>query len=140
MRYQEVTPGRTLLVELEYDESFLSEVAAFVESASLESAWILGSGALRAAELAFYDQDDFTAESVMFDEPLEMPLFTGTVTTAGETPDVSVQAVLARTSGQALAGRIEDATVFGGEALVWGFQESLDRKPDDETGMERLSL
>lgn len=140
MRFQEVTPERTLLVDLEYDESLAGELSAATESAGLESAWVLGSGGLRAAELAFYDQDEFTRETVAFEEPLELPVFTGTITTTGDTPAVQVQGVLARPSGQALAGRIETATVFGGNALLWGFDESLERDPDPATGLDRFVL
>ncbi|MFW5919412.1 MAG: PPC domain-containing DNA-binding protein [Halanaeroarchaeum sp.] len=140
MHAQEVTPEHTLLVELEYDESLSSELAAIAESTDLESAWVLGTGALREAELAVYDQDEFATESVTVDEPLELPIFTGTITTTAETPDVQVQGVLARPSGQALAGRIESATVFSGTVLVWGFSESLPKERDPATGMDRFSV
>jgi predicted DNA-binding protein with PD1-like motif len=140
MHAQEVTPERTLLVDLEYDESLSSELAAVAESADLESAWVLGTGAVREAQVAVYDQNEFTAESVAFDEPLELPVFTGPITTTDESPASQVQGVLARPSGQALAGRIESATVFGGTAIVWGLAESLSRDPDPATGVDRLSL
>jgi hypothetical protein len=136
MRFQEVSPDRTLLVDLAYDEPLHAELAALVEAADLESAWILGSGAVREAELASYDQDDFEFEAVRFDEPLELPVFAGTVTAEA----VQVRAVLSRPSGQALAGRLDSATVFGGEALVWGFEEPLEREPDEATGLDRLAL
>ncbi|MFB6110777.1 MAG: PPC domain-containing DNA-binding protein [Halodesulfurarchaeum sp.] len=136
MRFQEVSPDRTLLVELAFDEPLLAELAALVEAADLESAWVLGSGAVREAALASYDQDDFAVESVHFAEPLEMPAFTGTVTAE----DRRVRAVLSRPSGQALAGRLDSATVFGGEALVWGFEEPLKRERDEATGLDRLAL
>ncbi|AOW79262.1 hypothetical protein HTSR_0052 [Halodesulfurarchaeum formicicum] len=137
MRFQEVSPDRTLLVDLAYDESLLAELEAAVTQADLESAWMLGSGAVRELELTVYDQDAFAADAVAFDEPLEMPVFTGTVTTG---PEIAVQGVFSRPSGQAVAGRIESATVYGGEALLWGFEESLDRDHDDATGLDRLDL
>lgn len=140
MRFQEVTQERTLLVELDYDEPLASELAALAESAGLETAWVLGTGAVRDAELAVYDQDDLGTTTVAFDEPLEMPLFTSTITTAGETQTARTHGVFARPSGQALAGRLVSATVFGGEAIVWGLGESLGREPDDATGMDRLIL
>ena len=140
MRFQEVTQERTLLVELGYDESLASELLSLAEAADLGTAWLLGTGAVREAELAIYDQDELVPIGVTVDEPLAMPVFTGTITTTGETRNVRIHGVLARQSGQALAGRIEAATVFGGEAVVWGFAESFDRTPDDATGMARLSL
>ena len=140
MHFREVTPDRTLLVEFAYDEPLAAELAAFAKAAAIDSAWVLGSGALRGAELAVYDQDELRSESVAYDEPLEMPLFAGTIATDGESADVQLQALLARPSGQAIAGRLESATVFGGQALVWGFEESIGRERDPDTGMDRLTL
>lgn len=138
MRFQEVTPDRTLLVELAYDEPLAGELRALAEAADLGTAWILGAGALRGAELGAYDQDEYALDTVSYDEPLAMPLFQATVA-AEDQPDVRIHAVLARPSGQALAGRVTDATVFGGEALVWGFEESIARETDAATGMDRFA-
>lgn len=140
MHFREVSPDRTLLVELAYDESLRGELRAFAEKAGIESAWVLGTGALRTAELAVYEQDELEYETVAYDEPLEMPLFAATIGSENGTPTVSARAVLARPSGQALAGRLEEATVFGGEAVVWAFEESLDRTPSADTGMDRFEL
>ncbi len=140
MHFQEVTPERTMLVELAYDEPLASELAAFAEAAGLESAWVLGTGAVRDVELAVYDQDELAERSVSLDEPLAMPLFTGTVTTAGETPQAHLHGVFARPSGQALAGRLSSATVFGAEAMVWELAESIERETDETTGMHALNL
>lgn len=139
MRFQEVRPERTLLVELAFDEPLSGELLALAEAADLETAWVLGTGALRNAELGIYDQDDYALETVRYDEPLEMPLFAATVATAGDSSSVQIQAVLARPSGQALAGCVTEATVFGGEALVWGFEESIARETDAATGMDRFA-
>lgn len=138
MYFQEVTPERTLFVELAYDEPLAGELRSLADEAGLETAWILGTGALRAVELGSYDQDEYALETVTYDEPLEMPLFTATVTTA-EATDVRIQAVLARPSGQAVAGRVIEGTVFGGRALVWGFEESIARETDAATGMDRFA-
>ncbi|MFP4530955.1 MAG: PPC domain-containing DNA-binding protein [Halodesulfurarchaeum sp.] len=140
MHFREVTPDRTLLVELAYDEPLRAELRAFADAAAIESAWVLGTGALRSAELAVYDQDALEYGTVAYDEPLEMPLFAATIGTENGAPTASARAVLARPSGQALAGRLESATVFGGEAIVWAFEESLDRTPSAQTGMDRFEL
>jgi len=48
--------------------------------------------------------------------------------------------VLSRPSGQALAGVLERATVFGGEVYLKAFAEPVSREPDAATDMDLLSL
>jgi hypothetical protein len=154
MHYQAVTVDRTLLVTLEYGADLAGELAAAADAADVASAWFVGWGAVEDAELAYYDQDAFEWETVTFEEPLSMPLLMGSVSReagvnegadeSGEgdgpgDPAATVTAVFSRPSGQAVAGRVERATVFGGEAVVQGFAEPLSREPDDATGMERLA-
>ena len=140
MRFQEVGPARPLLVDLAYDEGLLAELRSFAAAAAVETAWVVGTGALREAEIGIYDQDDYERRTVRYDEPLELPLFAGTITTAGEDPDVQLRGLLARPSGQALAGHLVSATVFGGQAAVWDFEASIARETDAATGMDRLDL
>ncbi|MFW5965302.1 MAG: PPC domain-containing DNA-binding protein [Halodesulfurarchaeum sp.] len=128
-----VSPDRTLLVSLEYDEPLKVALQTALEETGLATAWLIGHGALREATLATYDQDHLEAVPIDLDEPLEMPLLLGSV---GK--HTNLHATLARASGQSLAGRLEAATVFGGEALLWGFAESLDREPDPATGLPSL--
>ncbi|MFW6384123.1 MAG: PPC domain-containing DNA-binding protein [Halodesulfurarchaeum sp.] len=140
MRFQEVEPARPLLVDFDYDAGLRAELRSAVRAAGVETAWVTGTGALREAEIGVYDQDDYEVHTVRYDEPLEMPGFAGTITTDGDGIDVQVRGVLARPSGQALAGRLVSATVFGGQALVRGFEEPIDRETDAATGMDRLAL
>jgi hypothetical protein len=60
--------------------------------------------------------------------------------TAETEPHVRAQAVLARPTGQPLAGQLEAATVFGADLYVQTFDESIARERDDATDMDRLAL
>jgi len=140
MRFQEVGPARPLLVDFAYDEELLAELRSFATAAAVQTAWVVGTGALREAEIGVYDQDDYEVHTVSYDEPLELPLFAGTITTGDGDPTVQLRGVLARPSGQALAGQLVSATVFGGEAAVWDYEASIDRETDAATGMDRLDL
>lgn len=140
MHYTEVTVGRTLLATLDHGESLLGDLAALATEADVDSGRVIGFGAVQDAELASYDQDAFETETVAFPEPLGMPLLSGTITTGADGPEIRATAVLARPSGQPIAGLLERATVFEAEIAVRTFEESLGRSRDDATGTERLSL
>ena len=139
MDYQAVTPSRTLVVTLEYGAPLAGELEAAATEADLASAWVAGSGAVEDVELAIYDQDAFERETVSFEEPLQMPFATGTIADTEDGPEAAVSGVFARPSGQAVAGMVADATVFGGEMVVQGFEEPLSRQKDDASGMELLT-
>lgn len=51
----------------------------------------------------------------------------------------SLTGVFSRPSGQAIAGQVERATVFGGQVILQGFEDELTYRRDDATGMERLA-
>lgn len=139
MDYQAVTPSRTLVVTLEYGEPLSGELEAAAAEADLASAWVAGSGAVEDVELAIDDQDAFERETVTFEEPLQMPFATGTIAAGSDGPEAAISGVFARPSGQAIAGMVTDATVFGGEMIVQGFDERLSRQVDDASGMELLT-
>ncbi|MFB6095292.1 MAG: PPC domain-containing DNA-binding protein [Halodesulfurarchaeum sp.] len=140
MEYQEVSVGRTVLGTLELGTEWGSELVALAETAGVESGWYWGRGAVEDAELDIYDQDEFTFESVSFPEPLQVPIAVGTVSVDDGEPVVETSAVLARPSGQALAGVLERATVFTGEVLLRAFEEPIEREPAEATGAPTWTL
>lgn len=140
MHFQEVTVGRTLLATLEHGESLVEELERVAAEADLESAWFAGWGAVQDADLATFDQDEFESETVSFTEPLCLPVLLGTITRAEDGFDVTARAVLSRPSGQALAGVLESATVFGVEVRLDVFDEPLGREVDDATDMSLFAL
>jgi hypothetical protein len=54
-------------------------------------------------------------------------------------PEADIWGVFARPSGQAIAGEVIEATVFGGQVFVQGYEEPLGREHDDASGMDLLS-
>lgn len=205
MHVQEVAVGPSLLATLDHGEPLIGELEALAEAASIDTAWVVGAGAVQDATLGYYDQDEFVTETVEFPEPLGMPFLQATITSGnrhagaerdaddegyaddeedadekrdagakdevgeeenagaedragvgGEAgsdddppgergpaetePHVRAQAVLARPTGQPLAGQLEAATVFGADLYVQTFDESIARERDDATDMDRLAL
>jgi len=159
MDYQAVTPSRSLVVTLEYGAGLAGELEAAAAAADLASARFVGAGAVEDAEIGYYDQDEFEYATVSFEEPLGMPVVQGMIARVEESvptgeqppaeerpddetarrPEADIWGVFARPSGQAIAGEVIEATVFGGQVFVQGFEEPLGRERHDATGMDLLS-
>jgi len=137
MRSRELTVDREFACRLEGGADLREEIESFAAGEGIDSAWFNATGAVSDAELWFYDRAAAEYESVAFDEPLELAACVGSVSTLSGEPFAHSRAVLSRSSGQALAGYLNAATVFSGEAYVRSFEESLVRERDGETGLDR---
>ncbi|MFB6094623.1 MAG: PPC domain-containing DNA-binding protein [Halanaeroarchaeum sp.] len=140
MDYREVTGDREFFLTLAQGTDWHEEIATFAAERDVATAWFVGSGAVEDAAVGIYDQDDFEERTVSFAEPLEVPICVGSVTRTDGEPSVSASVTLARPSGQALAGRLLDATVFSGECYLRTFEETIDRRRDEATGRRVLSV
>ncbi|ALG80965.1 PPC domain-containing DNA-binding protein [Halanaeroarchaeum sulfurireducens] len=137
MDYREVSVDREFLLTLSYGADYHEEIESFAADRDVEAARDGGTGAVEDVELGIFDQDEFEYETVAFEEPLEVVACMGSVALdeAG-TPVADAHVTLARPSGQAIAGRLERATVFSGECYLRTFAESLDRERDETTGRD----
>jgi len=136
MRYREVESAGEYLARLEMGSDWRGEIEALARAAGVEAGWFGAVGAVRDAELWFYDQDGAQYRSVTFDEPLTVAACAGSVARLDGDLYAQPRAVLARESGQAVAGHLERGTVFDGEVHLRAFAEPLVREPDDVTGLD----
>ncbi|MFW5937299.1 MAG: PPC domain-containing DNA-binding protein [Halanaeroarchaeum sp.] len=137
MDYREVTGDREFLLSLSYGADWREEIERFAAEHDVEAAWFVGRGAVEDAELASYDQDDFEDETVSFAEPLEVATCVGSVAIGDEdAPVVDAHVTLSRPSGQALAGRLERATVFSAQVYLRSFEEAIEWERSETTGRD----
>lgn len=155
MDYREVAVAREFRGRPEPGADWREEVAELAREAGVRAGWVTGFGAVENAELEFFDQDERETRSVEFHEPLTVVTCQGTVSRAGtdaragqtetsdaetgeteagdaetDGPAVDCYAVLARASGQALAGKLHRATVYDGEVTVRAYDLDLADRPE----------
>jgi len=140
MDYRAVTSDREFLLSPAHGADLLDEVQSFAADHDVEAAWFSGMGAVQDADLRYYDQDDFEYHTVSFEEPLGIAALVGNVASQDETLVVHAHAVLARPSGQAIAGHLDRATVFSGEYYLRTFEEPLERESDPTTDLDAWAL
>ncbi|SEW30833.1 PPC domain-containing DNA-binding protein [Natrinema salifodinae] len=136
MEYREVDSSREYVARLETGRDWRSEIEALASEAEVEAGWFNAMGAVRDAEIWFYEQDDQAYDSVTFDEPLEVAACVGNVSRLEGDVFAHTHAVLSRPDGETLAGHLDAATVFAGEVHLRAFDEPLVRTPHEPTGLD----
>jgi predicted DNA-binding protein with PD1-like motif len=136
MHYREVDASREFLLRLETGADWRAEIEEFADLEGIDTAWFQGMGAVRDAEVWFYDQTEKEYQSVTFDEPLEVGACVGNVAHLDGERFAHTHAVLSRPSGQALAGHLNAATVFAGEVHLRTFETSLEREHHEPTDLD----
>jgi predicted DNA-binding protein with PD1-like motif len=136
MQSREVSTEREFLLRLEHDADWRRQIETFADNEGIEAGWFFGLGAVKDAEVLFYDQEDLEYQSVEFDEHLEVAACLGNVADLDGEQFAHTHAVLSRRSGQSLAGHLDAATVFAGEVYLREFDEPLVRDHDRVTDLD----
>jgi Predicted DNA-binding protein with PD1-like DNA-binding motif len=136
MHVRELSPSREFFLRLETGQDWRGEIEAFAEVDNFDAAWFHAMGAVQDAELLFYDQDEKSYESIFFDEPLEMAACVGNIGFLDDERFAHTHAVLSRETGGTLAGHLNSATVFAGEAHLRAFETPLVRSFDETTELD----
>lgn len=144
MDYREVSGGREFLARMDYGADWRAEVTELAAAEGVDAGVFAATGSVRDAVLRYYDPSEGTFLTAEFNEPLEVDACLGTV---AHDPDedagvatARARVVLSRRSGQALAGRLDAATVHAGEVYLREFQGRLEREVDDITGLPSLVI
>ncbi|ESP89583.1 PPC domain-containing DNA-binding protein [Candidatus Halobonum tyrrellensis] len=136
MNYREVEAAGEYLASLDNGADWREEIEALAERVDADAAWFNAMGAVRDAEVWFYDQEDQEYRSVEFDEPLEVAACVGNVALLEGDRFAHTHAVLSRPSGQSVAGHLNAATVFAGEVYLRAFETPLEREHDEVTDLD----
>jgi predicted DNA-binding protein with PD1-like motif len=136
MHHREVEPVAEYVARFETGADWREEIESLACEEGIEAGFFTALGAVRDADVWFYDQAETEYRSVTFDEPLEVAACVGNVSLLEGEPFAHTHAVLSRPSGQALAGHLDSATVFAGECHLRAFAEPLERSHDEATDLD----
>ncbi|MBO9590862.1 PPC domain-containing DNA-binding protein [Devosia sp.] len=108
----EVDGERTFAVILETGDEVMASLNAFATENNLTAANFTAIGALSRATLAFFDWDQKEYLPIPVDEQVEVASLIGDIATGPDgKPAVHAHAVLGKSSGAAVAGHLQAATV-----------------------------
>jgi predicted DNA-binding protein with PD1-like motif len=136
MRHREVETDAEYLARMETGADWRAEIETLADEREVDAGWFAAMGAVRAAEVWFYDQREKEYRAVEFDEPLEVAACVGNVSLLDGERFAHTHAVLSRENGQALAGHLDSARVFAGEVYLRSFAEPLERSHHEQTDLD----
>ncbi|MFC4249703.1 PPC domain-containing DNA-binding protein [Natribaculum luteum] len=136
MNYRAVETTREYVARLETGADWRAEIESLADEVEADAAWFTALGAVQDAELWFYDQDDLEYRPIEFDEPLEVASCVGNVSLLDGERFAHTHVVLSGPDGGAVAGHLNEATVFAGEVHMRVFEEPLERAHDETTDLD----
>ncbi|MDF9747721.1 PPC domain-containing DNA-binding protein [Natrinema salsiterrestre] len=136
MNYRAVEPAGEYVARLETGADWRAEIESLADAVEADAAWFTALGAVQDAELWFYDQEECEYYPIEFDEPLEVASCTGNVSRLDEERFAHTHAVLSGPDGEAVAGHLNEATVWAGEVHMRVFEEPLERAYDETTELD----
>lgn len=140
MHYREVATDRSFVLRLSSGRDWRGQLEAFATEADVDAGWFIGLGAVREAELWYYDQTAGEYQPFTVDEPMEVASCVGNLSLLDGEVFAHTHAVLSDPDGRSVAGHLDSAEVFAGEVFVIAFEEPLERVPDEPTDLDLWEL
>ena len=136
MNYRAVETDAEYIARLETGADWRAEIESLANDVDADAAWFSALGAVQDAEVWFYDQTDCEYYPLEFDEPLEVASCVGNVSWLDGERFAHTHAVLSDSEGNAVAGHLNEATVWAGEVYMRVFEEELVREHDETTDLD----
>ncbi|SIR92486.1 PPC domain-containing DNA-binding protein [Natronorubrum thiooxidans] len=136
MNYRAVETTDEYVARLETGADWRAEIESLANDVDADAAWFTALGAVQDAEVWFYDQDDCEYYPIAFDEPLEVASCVGNVSLLDGDRFAHTHVVLSDADGTAVAGHLNEATVWAGEVHMRVFEAPLEREHDETTDLD----
>lgn len=103
-------PGRIHLLSLETGSDLFETVSAYVLENDIRAATVAFIGAVRRAQLSWWDQDEEKYRGFTVDEPMEVVSGLGSISEFDNKPFVHIHLTLADREGRVRGGHVEPGT------------------------------
>ncbi len=123
---QELRPGRLFLSSLDHDSEIVASITALAESLGVEVGAVAAIGALKRAEIGYYDQEAHEYRPIEIAGPVEISSLVGNISIRDGKPFLHAHATLADSDGNVRGGHLSSGTVFAAEVCI---QELCGRPP-----------
>lgn len=124
---QELRSGRCFLCSLDHDAEIVASITNLAERLGVEVGAVAAIGALKRAEIGYYDQENHEYRAIEIDRPMEIASLIGNLSIRDGKPFLHAHAVLADSEGNVRGGHLSSGTVFAAEVYL---QELLGRPPE----------
>ena len=136
MKVRNFEQGRCFLARLDLDTEIISQIADLAKREGIKTGVFSVIGALKRAELAYYDQTAQEYRTIPVERPIELASCSGNISLRDGQPFVHAHAVLADSEGRIIGGHLMKGDVFAAELYLQELLgERLIREPDPATGL-----
>ncbi len=122
----ELRSGRCFLASLDHDSEIVASVTNLAERLGIEVGAVSAIGALKRAEIGYYDQNSHEYRAIEIDGPVEISSLVGNISIRDGKPFLHAHATLADSDGNVGGGHLSSGTVFAAEVYI---QELCGRPP-----------
>lgn len=127
---------RNLLVQADHDSDLIQFITELAEKGHFEAATFTAIGALKCAELGFFDQEEHEYQKIEVDSPHEIASCIGNISIKDGKPFVHAHAVLSDKYGNTKSGHLIKAIVFAAEIHLYKLRGArLERKYNEATNL-----
>ncbi len=126
---------RSYFLRLEYGRDVVEQLEEFLKAERIKAAYISGIGAVKSAEIGYYDQKTKEYVKKEIKEPLEILSLSGNVSLKDGRPFPHLHVVLGK-DGEIYGGHLFRAEVFACELFLIVLEgEVPERRLDQQTGL-----
>ncbi len=135
MKSFEFEVRRSYLLRLDYGRDLLEQLEEFLKAKRIYAAYVSGVGAVRSAEIGYYDQEKRTYVKKEINRPLEILNLSGNVSLKDEEPFLHLHIILGK-DGEVYGGHLFRAEVFACEVFLIVLEGEIPKRgPDHQTGL-----
>ncbi|MDY6864892.1 MAG: PPC domain-containing DNA-binding protein [Halobacteriota archaeon] len=136
MKLVEEKGGREFLIRMDHDADLLDSIHGLADSQGIRLGIFTGIGALKEAEISYYDQARKEYIKNELNGPLEIANLVGNISIKEEKIFVHAHAILSERDGRTYSGHFERGKIFACELYIRELVgEELVRSYDDTTGL-----
>lgn len=128
-----------MVVVFKKGDDFLAKLKSFLERNRINSGFFYGLGGFQKAEIAFFDMEKKKFLKKKFPGPFEVLSLIGNVAQSDDGIVVHAHVSLADKNFKVIGGHLINATVKATLELKLTQTEILERKLDEETGLNLLN-
>lgn len=139
---KKVKPRELFMGKLSHGGDLLEEITEFCRRENIRLGRVEALGAVKRANLGFYNQQTHEYKSFMIDQPLEITKLVGNISLRDGNPVVHAHITLSDKTWKAYGGHLMPGTeVFACEFILEVFDGPMfNRAPDEETGLPLWTL
>ena len=125
-----------LFIRANQNSDLIQFLEAFAEQKQIDTATFTAIGALKYAELGFFDQEKQEYQKIVLDSPHEIASCIGNISLKDEKPFVHAHATLSDRHGNTKSGHLLKGIVFAAEIhLCKLIGQKLERQYDENTNL-----